>query len=310
MILFSALFSSKHLNTNTGENKFLSSGVQAMFLSTLAFSLTYALVKQLSHLPTIEVAFFRCAIASLICFAGIYRGGIDWRGSNRKLLLLRGFFGTTAVYLFFFTLQRIPLAGAVTIQYLSPIFTTIIAIFILKERVKRPQWLFYAIAFCGVLLIERFDPRISIVYLLTGIGAAFCSGVAYNLVRSLREREHPLTIVLHFQLFGAVVCFFAMWFDWVTPVGWDWFYLLLIGVFSQIGQVFLTHALQKEKAAGVVIINYSGVVYGLLIGWFFFNETQTFESLSGMLLVVCGVALSVFYGKRQRELEKLEATIS
>ena len=197
------------------------------------------------------------------------------------------FFGTTAVYLFFFTLQRIPLAGAVTIQYLSPIFTTIIAIFILKERVKPPQWVFYAIAFGGVLLIERFDPRISIIYLLTGVGAAFCSGVAYNLVRSLREREHPLTIVLHFQLFGAVVCFFAMWFDWATPVGWDWFYLLLIGVFSQIGQVFLTHALQKEKAAGVVIINYSGVVYGLIIGWFFFGEAQTLETLSGMLLVVC-----------------------
>lgn len=298
------------MNTDSGENKFLSSGVQAMFLSTLAFSLTYAFVKQLSHLPTMEVAFFRCAIASVLCFIGLYRAGADFCGSNRKMLLLRGFFGTMSLYLFFFTLQRIPLAGAVTIQYLSPIFTTIIAIFILKERVKPLQWLFYALAFGGVLLIERFDPRISFVYLLTGIAAAFSSGIAYNLVRSLREREHPLTIVLHFQLFGAVVCFFAMWFDWETPVGWDWFYLFLIGLFSQIGQVFLTYALQKEKAAGVVIINYSGVLYGLLIGWFFFSEAQTFVSLSGMLLVVGGVVLSVFYGKRQRELEKLEATIS
>ncbi len=284
--------------------------MRAMFISTLAFSLTYAFVKQLSHLPTVEVAFFRCAIASGICFVGIYRAGVDWRGSNRKMLLLRGFFGTASLYLFFFTLQHIPLAGAVTIQYLSPIFTTIIAIFILKESVLRWQWLFYALAFSGVLLIEKFDPRISLPYLLTGIAAAFCSGVAYNLVRSLREKEHPLTIVLHFQLFGAIICFFAMWFDWKTPVGWDWFYLLLIGVFSQVGQFFLTYALQKERAAGVVIINYSGVLYGLLIGWFFFGEAQTWESLSGMLLVVAGVALSVFYGKRRREMEKIEATVS
>ncbi len=297
------------MNTDQGENKFLSSGVQAMFLSTLAFSLTYAFVKQLSHLPTMEVAFFRCAIASVFCFIGLYRAGVDWRGSNRKLLLLRGFFGTASLYLFFFTLQNIPLAGAVTIQYLSPIFTTIIAIFILKENVKPWQWVFYAMAFAGVLLIERFDPRISLPFLLTGVAAAISSGVAYNLVRSLREKEHPLTVVLHFQLFGAVVCFFAMWFDWKTPAGWDWLYLLLIGIFSQLGQVFLTYALQKERAAGVVIINYSGVLYGLLIGWIFFNETQTLESLSGIVLVVAGVVLSVLYGKRRREIEKVESTI-
>src|SRR5262245_14245531 len=205
-----------------------------MFISTLAFSLSYAFVKQISHIPTMEVAYFRCAIASVFCVIGLHRAGVNWKGSNRKLLLLRGFFGTTSLYLFFYTLQHIPLAGAVTIQYLSPIFTTIIAIFVLKESVKLPQWLFYAVAFGVVLLIEQFDPRISPFFLITGITAAFCSGVAYNLVRSLREKEHPLTIVLHFQLFGAVVCFFAMWFDWKTPIGWDWFYLLLIGIFSQV----------------------------------------------------------------------------
>jgi drug/metabolite transporter (DMT)-like permease len=295
--------------TTHSETKFITPGMRAMFISTLAFALSYALVKQVSHLPTMEVAFFRCAVSSALCFGSMYRAGVDWRGSNRRMLLLRGFFGTMSLYLFFFTLQHIPLAGAVTIQYLSPIFTTVIAIFFLKEKVQPLQWAFYALAFCGVLLIDRFDSRIALLYLFTGVTAAFCSGVAYNLVRGLREKEHPLTIVLHFQIFGAVVCFFAMWFDWKTPLGWDWLYLFLIGVFSQIGQVYLTNALQKEKAAGVVIINYSGVIYGLLIGWFFFSEAQTWEALSGMLLVIAGVMLSVFYGKRRRrEMEKLEAT--
>lgn len=281
-----------------------------MFISALAFSLSYAFVKQLSHLPTVEVAFFRCAIASAFCFANMKHAGVDWRGSNRKMLLLRGFFGTSSLFLFFYTLQHIPLAGAMTIQYLSPIFTTIIAIFILKESVKPLQWIFYALAFCGVLMIEQFDARISLLYLCTGVGGAFCSGVAYNLVRSLREKEHPLTIVLHFQLLGAILCFFFMWFDWATPIGWDWLYLFLIGAFSQIGQVYLTYSLQQERAAGVVIINYSGIVYGLTIGWFIFGEAQTWASLSGMLLVIAGVMLSILYSKRrERELKKLEATV-
>ncbi len=279
-----------------------------MFLSTLAFALANVFVKQVSHLPTMEIVFFRCAFGVVFCYVGLRKAGADWRGSNRKLLLMRGLFGTTALYLFFLTVKEIPLASAMTIQYLSPIFTTIIAIFLLKERVKSLQWLFYAMAFVGVLFIEQFDTRITLLFLVIGIVSAFCSGVAYNLVRTLREREHPLTVVLHFQLVGLIVGFLFTIFNWATPTGWDWFYLFLIGVFSQLGQIFLTDALQREKAASVVIVNYTGLTYGLLIGWLVFGEAQTVESLLGMFLVVGGVVLSVIYSKRQKDIESIEAT--
>ena len=288
---------------------FLTEGVRAMFLSTLAFALANVFVKQVSHIPAMEVVFFRCAVATVFCFIGIYRAKADWRGSNRKMLLLRGLFGTTALYLFFTTVQNIPLASAMTIQYLSPIFTSIIAIFILSEKVRSMQWLFYAIAFSGVLLIERFDPRISLFYLVIGIISAFCSGIAYNLVRSMRGKEHPLTIVLHFQLVGSILGFISLFFEFRMPYGWDWLWLFLIGVFSQLGQVFLTRALQKEAVAGVAIINYSGLIYALLVGSLVFGEMQTTESLAGMLLVVFGVLLSVVYSRRMRDIEKIESTV-
>lgn len=289
-------------------SKFLSEGVRLMFFSTLAFSLANVFVKQVAHLPTMEIVFFRCAFGVAFCYIGLKRSNADWRGSNRTMLLLRGIFGTTALYLFFLTVQNIPLAQASTIQYLSPIFTTIIAIFLLKESVKHLQWLFYGIAFLGVLFIEQFDARVSLLFLILGIISAFCSGIAYNLVRRLREKEHPLTVVMHFQLVGVVVGGIFTLFEWQMPIGWDWFYLFLIGVSSQLGQWFLTNSLQKEKAASVAIVNYSGLIYALLIGWFVFGEAQTLESLVGMLLVVCGVILSIIYSKRQRDVEKIEST--
>ena len=280
-----------------------------MFISTLAFSLANVFVKQVSHLPTMEIVFFRCLFGVAFCYFGLKKTNADWKGSNRKLLLLRGLFGTTALYFFFVTVKNIPLASAMTIQYLSPIFTTIIAIFLLKEKVKKLQWLFYAIAFSGVLFIEQFDTRVSLYFLILGIISAFGSGIAYNLVRSLREREHPLTVVFHFQLVGMIIGLAFTIFDWQMPTGWDWFYLLLVGIFSQLGQIFLTHALQNEKAASVAIINYSGLLYGLIFGWFVFSEPQTVESIIGMLLVVLGVVLSVIYSRRQRDIEKIESTV-
>lgn len=279
-----------------------------MFVSTLCFALANVFVKQVAHLPTMEIVFFRCAFGTVFCYVGLRKTGASLKGSNRKLLALRGLFGTTALYFFFLTVQNIPLASAMTIQYLSPIFTTVIAIFILKESVKFFQWFCYALAFLGVLFIEQFDARVTVFFLALGVASAFCSGVAYNLVRTLRTREHPLTVVLHFQLVGLIAGFLFTIFDWQTPQFSDWFYLFLIGASSQLGQIFLTNALQKERAASVAIVVYTGLIYGLLVGWFVFGEAQTLASLSGMILVVAGVVMSVIYSKRRKDIESLEST--
>lgn len=279
-----------------------------MFASTLAFSLANVFVKQVSHIPAMEVVFFRCSIGLVFCYVGLRQAGADPVGSNRSVLFMRGFFGTSALFLFFLTLQNIPLASAMTLQYLSPIFTSIIAIFLLSESVRVLQWLFYAMAFGGVLLIYQFDSRISLFFVVTGVISAFFSGVAYNLVRTLRGREHPLTVVFHFQLIGMAAGLVGSFFAWKTPAGLDWLYLFLIGLFSQLGQIFLTNALQKETASSVSIINYSGLIYAFLLGWFVFEETQPAVSVMGMGLVVLGVVLSVIYNSRRPRTSQVEAT--
>jgi drug/metabolite transporter (DMT)-like permease len=291
------------------DDRFLTDGVRAMFLSTLFFALANVFVKQVSHIPAMEVVFFRCAIGAAFCWYGLRRAGVrDMTGSNKKILFLRGAFGTGALFLFFTTLQNIPLASAMTLQYLSPIFTSVIAIFILSESVKALQWLFYAVAFAGVVFIHQFDTRVSLFFLVLGVTSALFSGVAYNLVRTLRGKEHPLTVVLHFQLVGMVAGGVVSAFNWRTPQGWDWAYLFLVGLLSQMGQIFLTNALQKERAASVSIINYSGLVYALLIGWFIFGEPQPAASLAGMGMVIIGVIASIIYNNRRPRTSQVEAT--
>lgn len=282
-----------------------------MFLSTAAFFLANVFVKQVAHIPAMETVFFRCVVAASFCVYGLRRERGSLIGDNHLLLLLRGVFGTVALFCFFITLQQMPIASAQTIQYLSPIFTATIAIFVLKEPVRAMQWAFYTIAFSGVLLIEQFDERISPFYLAVGIVSAACSGMAYNLVRSMRGREHPLTIVLHFQLVGLVAGGVSLLFSWVTPMGWDWLYLFLVGVFSQLGQIFLTNALQKEKVAGVAIVNYTGLIYAVTVGWIVWGEAQGPMAIAGMMLVVVGVIASVMYNRRQdTAMEEIESSVA
>ncbi len=281
-----------------------------MFLSTFSFAMANVFVKQMSDMPVMEIVFFRSVVAGIFCWIGIRQAKVSWKGNNKPFLIFRGVAGTVALVLFFITLQEIPLASATTIQYLSPIFTASIAVFFLRESVKVFQWFFYAIAFSGVLLIKNFDPRVSLLYLVIGIIAAFGSGVAYNFVRKLRETEHPMVIIFYFQIVGLVVSIPFLFFYWKTPVGLDWLYLLLVGIFSQLGQVFLTNAFSRERAANVAIIVYSGLIYAISIGWIFYGEAQTIYTFTGMGLVVAGVIASIIYGNKQKKLEKVESTLA
>ena len=83
------------------DNSFLTAGVRAMFLSTLSFALANVFVKQVAHLPAMEIVFFRCVIASAFCFYGLRMAGADWVGSNRTLLLLRGLLRYNGTLFFF-----------------------------------------------------------------------------------------------------------------------------------------------------------------------------------------------------------------
>src|SRR3954469_2156721 len=138
------------------KTRIVGAAVVNMLLATCAFSVMNVFVKQLNRMPAMEIVFFRCLVSAAICFVGIARAGVDWKGNNNALLIARGSFGTLGLFTFFVTVHNIPLATAVTIAYLSPIFTTLIGVFVLGESVRPRQWFFYGIAFVGVLVIKGF----------------------------------------------------------------------------------------------------------------------------------------------------------
>lgn len=291
------------MNLSIAANKksVIGKGAWYMIQSTLWFAGMNVCAKLLNHLPAMEVVFFRCAISLIFCLILIKRQNITSAGSNRKLLFLRGAFGTIALYGYFVTLHHMPLGSAVTIQFLSPIFSVIVAIFMLNEKVKLPQWFFFLFSFCGVLLIKGFDDRISLLYLAIGVGSAIFSAFAYNMIRTIKGKEHPIVVVLHFMLIGTITGFVFTLFNFEMPQGWDWLNLILIGVFTQYGQINMTKSLQISNIAEVSILNYLGVIYALLLGFFIFNESYGMIAIIGIALVIGGVAMNILYERTQQK---------
>ncbi|MDA9003499.1 DMT family transporter [Flavobacteriales bacterium] len=275
-------------------------GVKFMIISSFAFSLMHLCVKALPNIPVFELVFFRSFISLLISFTSLKSKNIPIFGVNKKILLIRGFIGITALTLFFITLQNIPLASAVTIQYLSPIFTALFAVWILKERMKKIQWVFFSLAFLGVFILKGFDTsgQLSYFYISIGLISACLSGVAYNCIRLLRKTEHPLVVVFYFPLVATPIMAVLSFFNWVQPQGIDWFYLLLLGVLTQVAQIYMTKGIQSDSAGNIMTFKYIGVLFALIYGYLFFGETYSFLSILGIFILILGVLLNMFFKDR------------
>jgi drug/metabolite transporter (DMT)-like permease len=271
-----------------------------MIISSFAFSLMHLCVKALPNIPVFELVFFRSFISLLISFTSLKSKNIPIFGVNKKILLIRGFIGVTALTLFFITLQNIPLASAVTIQYLSPIFTALFAVWILKERMKKIQWVFFSLAFLGVFILKGFDTsgQLSYFYISIGLISACLSGVAYNCIRLLRKTEHPLVVVFYFPLVATPIMAVLSFFNWVQPQGIDWFYLLLLGILTQVAQIYMTKGIQSDSAGNIMTFKYIGVLFALIYGYLFFGETYSFLSILGIFILILGVLLNMFFKDR------------
>lgn len=276
-----------------------------MMLATFIFAIMNVFVKYLPNIPAIEIILFRSIVSFFMSGIVLKAKGIPLLGKNRKILFFRGITGALALMMFFTTLQHIPLASAVTLMFLGPIFTTIIGIWLVKEKVIPVQWFFFALSFAGILMIKGYDPRISPLMALLGLGAAFFSGLAYNMIRKLKTSEHPLVIIFYFPLVTLPIVGIYSVFHWVQPVGWEWALLLGVGVLTQIAQYFMTLAYQTEELSKVANINFIGVIYALGFGFFLFDETFNVLTYLGMACVMAGVVLNVWIKFKKQKNETL-----
>lgn len=245
-----------------------------------------------------ELVLSRSIVSFAISAFLVKRKKLPFFGNNKKWLLIRGFAGVVGLSLFFFTINKLPLALASILQYLSPIFTVLFAVFILKERVFKLQWLFILFAFLGIVILGYSNLaghlNFDMTWFTLGLVSAFFSSVAYLAIVKLKPTDEPITIVLYFPMIATPIMLVWCIFDHVWPQGWEWLMLLGIGIFTQIAQIFMTRALHESDTSLVVPFQYLGAIYAFLIGLFIFDEQLSYIldlALALIILSIIGNAL-------------------
>lgn len=254
------------------------------------------MAKDLSAMHPMQIVFFRALGTFVFIFPYMLLYRVPLIGQNVGVLIARSLVGIVSLGTFFVCLQRIPLASAVSLRYLGPIFGAVLAFYFLRERINRWQWFSFLVSFSGVLVIKGFDLRIDYLSLGLALISAFSLGTVFVIIRYLSTREHYLTIINYFMVCSMLVGLFFVG-SWRMPLADEMPGVIGIGIFGLIGQVFMTKAYQITEASVLAPFKYAGLIYALILGYFFFGETFTLLPMIGIGLIVAGMLLNI-YGKR------------
>ena len=276
-----------------------------MILAALVFSMMGVCVKFASaHFHTFELVFFRGLIGVIFMASLCRMQGVPLRTPIPLMHVWRSVVGVTSLAAWFYAIGYLPLATAMTLNYMSSIW---VAVFLvggtlvmgkLQDAARQGPIVLTVIAgFVGVILllrptIEQDQLFAGIVGVLSGLIAA----LAYIQVAALgRLNEPEARTVFYFSVGTTVVGAVLMLVTGMSP--WVWpsvLWLLPIGVLAALGQLCMTNAYSRGSTLVVANLQYSGILFGALFGLILFDDHIPLIGWLGMALIMAsGIASTV-----------------
>lgn len=227
------------------------------------------------------------------------RLGTIARTSRPGLHAIRALLPFGATMCFFTALQTMQVAEAVAIFEVAPLFITILAFFLLKEKVGPRRWTGVAIGFVGAMIIIRPGTDVFTPAMVLPLAAAFFYASYAIATRWLGDEESPWTPFFYTALGGAVCSSLVVPFYWSTPSWQDGLVMAGFGVIGGAGQMLMILALRSASASTVAPISYLGLVFSAIWGLIVFGDFPDGWTVAGAAVVV-GAGLYVWWRERVR----------
>jgi len=272
----------------------------AFFFSSMAVAIKYAS----AQFSPLEIVFYRGIVG--VCFmAFIARGrGVSLRTEVPMMHVWRNIVGVSALVAWFYAIAKLPLATAMTLNYMSGIW---VATFLIAgtlalgklSDVRRQGPLVLAVlcSFAGVVMLLRPTVEQNQVFGgLIGLLSGVLSGLAYMQVAALGRVGEPETrTVFYFSLGATLAGLVGMLATGVHA--WTWpaaAWLLPLGVLAALGQLCMTRAYTHGATMVVANLQYSGIVFSSLYGLLLFDAQIPLIGWAGMaLIIVSGITATV-----------------
>jgi len=274
-------------------------GILAIFGAVFLFSTADTMAKWFGHqgYPTIEIVFFRYLFGILPVGVLVWRSGIDSLKTKRPVAHAgRACLIFCALSLFFWGVKLLPLAEAVAIAFVAPLFVTALSVPLLGEHVGLRRWCAVIVGFLGALVVlqpgtDAFQPEALVI-----IGSAFMFSLAMIVTRRMARTETTTSMFTYTTLGAGLISAPFLGFAWQTPLPEHIGLFAMLGLVGGIAALLVIVAYRNAPAAVIAPFEYTALIWTSFTGWFFWNEQPGSTVWMGAAIIILS---SLYVARRE-----------
>lgn len=279
--------------------------VRAVIWITVAMALFAVLAAAsrkaaLMGMHPLQVVFLRNLSATLFMMPLlIWRGRALLRSNALHLYGVRVGISVFSMTAWFYALALIPVAEVTAIGFLAPLFGTLGAVLILREKIRFRRITALLVGFIGAMIILRPGAEPIGLGQACAIFNAISSGVMTVLLKQLSSEDDSAKIVFLTTIMMLPPTLVPALFVWQTP-GWEYVpWILTIGLTAVVGHYCLMRGFASTDASLVMTFDFSRLPFAVLIGWWMFGEITDIWTWVGAAVIF---ASAVYITRREAKL--------
>jgi drug/metabolite transporter (DMT)-like permease len=296
-----ASFTSTKNTVETIERRGL--GILAIFCAVFLFVMTDVIAKWYGEMgfPPNEIVFFRYAFGVIPVGYLVWRSGVDsLRTRHPYAHALRAGLIVSALGLFFSAISLMPLAEAVAVAFVAPLFVTSLSVPLLGEHVGIRRWVAVFLGFVGALIVLQpgtgaFRPEALLV-----VGSALSFSLAMILTRKMTRTETTISLFSYTTIGATLISAPFLGFAWQTPGTVHLLGFLVLGVVSSVAAFLIIVAYKNAPASVIAPFEYTALIWASLAGWVIWNEQPESTVWIGATIIILS---SLYVAKREASMK-------
>ena len=255
-----------------------------------AFTAMAVAARELSDtMHPFEILLFRSVVGLVIVGVLVLRAGTSVLATRRlKTHVIRNTLHFGGQFGWVYGIALLPLAEVMAIEFTTPIWTAVLAVLFLGERMNRGRVAAIVFGFLGILVILR--PGVEAVQpaSLIVMASAFCYATTHVTTKTLTATDAPLTILFYMMVIQLPMGLIPSMFEWTPPVLADVPWLVLVGASALIAHYCLARAFQLADATVAVPMDFLRLPLAAFVGYLFYAERFELAILAGAVLIFAG----------------------
>lgn len=248
------------------------------------------------ELSVFQIMFMRSVLGMALLWPLVHAaGGLPAMRTERLgQHALRNGVHYAAQYGWFVALTLIPLAQLVSIEFTMPIWSAVLAVFFLGERMNGRKWLAVLLGLVGVAVIVRPSAGTVDTGQLIALACAFGFAISVVLVKSLTRTEAAINVIFWMLVIQSAIGLVPALLVWQWPSAQTWGWVLVVAFCGTYSHYCFARAMQHADTTVVVPMDFLRVPLTALAGWLVYSEQVDLLTGLGVLLILTGNALNLF----------------